>query len=318
MRKIRFSGINNGFTLIELLAIIVILAIIAVITVPLILGVIDDSEKGAAKASAYGYKDSVQKWYVRELSQGSDVSLDGLYIVSDGKLNNIDIPLSGNKPTNGTLTYSNNILTGGCLTIGHYKATFDLKGNVSNVEKGECEVPQETVLYYTYDSTAEYDDDHGNISSKLPEPDSSWKYYIKETTVTGIPSYTIEYVDDGHDVGYTFETLSDCNTTSSFYSDNVRCVETNKKVFSEVCGVESGTTFCLKGNDYANSVQSVAPLFPGCNIDSSSSSFSCFGTDVVVGADPYGTIQINIIYDGISEYQYPCYIFTNNPYCGGG
>ena len=48
---------TKGFTLIELLAIIVILAIIAVITVPIILNVIDNSKKGAAKDSAYGYKD---------------------------------------------------------------------------------------------------------------------------------------------------------------------------------------------------------------------------------------------------------------------
>ena len=48
---------KNGFTLIELLAIIVILAIIAVITVPIILNIIDNSRRGAAKDSAYGYKD---------------------------------------------------------------------------------------------------------------------------------------------------------------------------------------------------------------------------------------------------------------------
>ena len=47
---------KNAFTLIELLAIIVILAIIAVITVPIILNIIENSRKGAAKDSAYGYK----------------------------------------------------------------------------------------------------------------------------------------------------------------------------------------------------------------------------------------------------------------------
>ena len=47
---------KNAFTLIELLAIIVILAIIALITVPIILNIIENSRKGAAQDSAYGYK----------------------------------------------------------------------------------------------------------------------------------------------------------------------------------------------------------------------------------------------------------------------
>ena len=43
---------NKGFTLIELLAVIVILAIIALIATPIILGIIDDSRKGAAERGA--------------------------------------------------------------------------------------------------------------------------------------------------------------------------------------------------------------------------------------------------------------------------
>ena len=53
---------NMAFTLIELLAIIVILAIIAVITVPIILNIIDNSKRGAATDSAYGYKNAVEKF----------------------------------------------------------------------------------------------------------------------------------------------------------------------------------------------------------------------------------------------------------------
>lgn len=131
---------KNGFTLIELLAIIVILAIIAVITVPIILNIIENSRKGAVTDSAYGYKDAVNKWYVSKLQDDNNYRLDGDYNIINGKLDNIEIPLSGDKPTNGTLTYSNNVLTGGCLTIGEYKVTFDSKGSVSKTEKGECEV----------------------------------------------------------------------------------------------------------------------------------------------------------------------------------
>ena len=56
---------KKGFTLIELLAIIVILAIIAVITVPIILNIIDNARKGAAKDSVGGYGKSIETAYIK-------------------------------------------------------------------------------------------------------------------------------------------------------------------------------------------------------------------------------------------------------------
>ena len=52
---------NKGFTLVELLAVIVILAIIALIATPIILNVINDAKKEAAKDSFYGYMDAIEK-----------------------------------------------------------------------------------------------------------------------------------------------------------------------------------------------------------------------------------------------------------------
>ena len=130
---------KKGFTLIELLAIIVILAIIAVITVPIILNIIENSRRGAATDSAYGYKDSVNKWYVSKLQEDNQYQLASSYTISsDGKLGDIVIPISGDKPSGGYLNYSNNTLTGGCLVFGDYAVTFDSKGNVSKTEKGDC------------------------------------------------------------------------------------------------------------------------------------------------------------------------------------
>ncbi len=130
---------KKGFTLIELLAIIVILAIIAVITVPIILNIIENSRMGAATDSAYGYKDAINKWYVSKLSEDNQFQLaDSYTISSDGKLGDIEIPLSGNKPSGGYLNYSNNTLIGGCLVFGDYAVTFDSKGNASETKKGTC------------------------------------------------------------------------------------------------------------------------------------------------------------------------------------
>jgi len=128
---------RKGFTLIELLAIIVILAIIAVITVPIILNVIDNAKKGTVKDSAYGYKDAISKNYVSGMMEQNDIILSGNYTVNDGKLGEYDIPFSGTKPTSGYLTYDNNVLTSGCLTIDDYKVEIE-NGEVKSVENGEC------------------------------------------------------------------------------------------------------------------------------------------------------------------------------------
>lgn len=60
---------KKGFTLVELLAVIVILAIIAVISVPVILGVIDNSKKGAFKNSFYGIIDSAELYLAKNQQQ---------------------------------------------------------------------------------------------------------------------------------------------------------------------------------------------------------------------------------------------------------
>lgn len=121
----------NGFTLIELLAIIVILAIIAVITVPVILNVIDNAKKGAAKSSAYGYKDSVNKYYYTNLmGENGNFEFDGRYTVNDdGFLSGINplgndvvytIGFNGKKPDGGFVNIVESEISNGCLQFDEY------------------------------------------------------------------------------------------------------------------------------------------------------------------------------------------------------
>lgn len=160
MKEEKFANSKNGgglktkkrkkaFTLIELLAIIVILAIIAVITVPIILNIIENSRKGAATDSAYGYKDAVNKYYVTELSDNNNLKLEGEYTVSNGSLTGkfegstseqktVPISVSGDKPSSGKLRYANNVLNAGCLVIGDYKISFGTDGKVNETVKGDC------------------------------------------------------------------------------------------------------------------------------------------------------------------------------------
>ena len=179
---------NKGFTLIELLAIIVILAIIAVITVPIILNIIENSRKGAASDSAYGYKDSVNKTYIAELQNHNKLKLNDTYTVTNGTLSGGDfgdeeitslpVALSGTIPSSGTLTYSNNTLTSGCLVIGDYAVTFD-GGSVSQIIKGACPSPYETKFdgTYTYTTIGQYEE---NENGFVPvEFSNDWTIYLR-------------------------------------------------------------------------------------------------------------------------------------------
>ena len=75
---------KKGFTLVELLAVVVILAIIAIIAVPLILGVIESSKKGAFKDSVYGLLEAgdiyVASSDINENEVGEVISLKSLNI----------------------------------------------------------------------------------------------------------------------------------------------------------------------------------------------------------------------------------------------
>jgi len=97
---------KKGFTLIELLAVIVILAIIALIATPMILGVIDDAKQGAAKSSALGYIDAVEKATIlAEVSPATYTAIPaGVYdVVLDSATGEAlaKISLKGAKPTAG-------------------------------------------------------------------------------------------------------------------------------------------------------------------------------------------------------------------------
>ena len=263
---------KNAFTLIELLAIIVILAIIAVITVPIILNIIENSKRGAATDSAYGYKDSVNKYYVSKLSEtGNDnLKLEGTYTVTDGVLNgtgiNEKIPVSGTEPTSGSLTYKNGVFKNGCLTIGDYKVTFNTDGTTST-EKGECEESVPTIETCP-----------GCVFAWYTPSEMKW---IKGS-------------------GYGENEASGNNklTVSEYYEDYTKLVEeTGKNYFlghviddnnyiikSYACGIENNKAFCLErtsdGSKYSSNVDILNSMFPNCNASASSSNATCEGSNV--------------------------------------
>ena len=94
---------KKGFTLIELLAVIVILAIIALIAVPIVLNMISQARKSAARSAALGYIDAI------EYNNGfAEVEQEGYTsITGEKEVSEIDVKMKGKKPDSGSVTISN-------------------------------------------------------------------------------------------------------------------------------------------------------------------------------------------------------------------
>ena len=135
---------KKGFTLIELLAIIVILAIIAVITVPIILGIIDDSSKGAAVNSAYGFRDAVQNYYAYKSLQDSQSELPNGIVMALNLPS--DFSASGELPSDGWVNLTNGNVTEFSLKFGEYVVT----------KLGDEDVVSEKNDYVVYNIPEEY------------------------------------------------------------------------------------------------------------------------------------------------------------------
>ena len=123
---------KKGFTLIELLAVIVVLAIIALIATPIVMNTIKKSQKGAAERSADNYIEAVET-AVATSKLDSDGVPDGTYTINDkgnlegnGLTKTLEIEMSGNKPSGGTITIKNGqVTTDSKMTIGSYEVSYN-------------------------------------------------------------------------------------------------------------------------------------------------------------------------------------------------
>ena len=131
---------NKGFTLVELLAVIVILALIALIATPIILNVINDAKKQAAKDSAYGYMDAVEKYIVSSELEDESIQ-DGRYSVEEL---NKKISVKGSTPDNGNIEIKNSSVKSYDIGIDGYAVS---NGKVKKVSTTKS-FKNGTAVYY--------------------------------------------------------------------------------------------------------------------------------------------------------------------------
>ena len=132
---------NKGFTLVELLAVIVILALIALIATPIILNVINDAKKQAAKDSAYGYMDAVEKYIVSSELEDKSIQ-DRTYSVEE--LNSMGVSVKGSTPDNGNIEIKNSSVKSYDIGIDGYEVN---NGEVKKISTTKS-FKNGTAVYY--------------------------------------------------------------------------------------------------------------------------------------------------------------------------
>lgn len=119
---------KRGFTLVELLAVIIVLAVIALIATPMILNVITEAKKGAAKESAHAYIKAVDNSLVAYMLKNNVSYEYGKYEVKeDGSISDdLNIGIKGYKPSSGTICIgSDRTVTKASLKINDYVVNYD-------------------------------------------------------------------------------------------------------------------------------------------------------------------------------------------------
>ena len=166
---------NKGFTLIELLAVIVILAIIALIATPIVLNMIANARKSAAKSSTLGYVDSIEYYAGFAQANVDGIDLDGY---------------SANKLVKGTCVIGNG--NDACNAFvsevsKKHKGAAPKSGSFTLDESGRV-----TVAYFEYnDQKCKYDGTDANCKDAewAPASDSN-AVLVNPTTTTTTPSAT--------------------------------------------------------------------------------------------------------------------------------
>lgn len=259
---------REGFTLIELLAVIVIITIIAFIATPIILGVIENARKGAAKTSAYGYIDAVEKQVaINELDQNKQKILDGTYKVEELK-NTYKVVVKGELPTdNSFLKIEKRKVSQATLCINGYNIEYEEPKLEIN---GKCTkdtyrktgnlVLSSTSGQYIYPNIGTFEIIENTSKGKL-----TCKSDDEQIAICSIENNIVTVTPKGEGktiLTITSEATSDYNSISKAYSVTVEQspFSTNVKIGDYIKMTPTSTSFTTnKSKTGYTSVQTINP-----------------------------------------------------------
>ena len=135
---------KKGFTLVELLAVIVILVVIAVITTPIIIGVVEETRKGALKSSAYGLIESADLYYAEKMEEGN-VKTEFTFL--NGEQTSAEKLAYKGKVEEGSLRLYSDGKIALCIAEGKNIAIKNVNEEEVQVKEGRCSYNSTTEEY---------------------------------------------------------------------------------------------------------------------------------------------------------------------------
>ena len=188
---------KKGFTLIELLAVIVILAVIALIATPAVLGIIEDSKKSAAEASARNIVSAAKTHYMQNIMDNKkNTSID---------LSSNTLKYDGDKAKKGLLSYDNNGNVTGKMYISGYCVEIQSDGTITSekVDESECNIDTPQVITYENGTVVYYN------------PETNTKCNSSEAvSTTGVKTGCMKWYTFNDEGSSTVNLLLDHNTTA--------------------------------------------------------------------------------------------------------
>ena len=277
---------NKGFTLVELLAVIVILALIALIATPIILNVINDAKKQAAKDSAYGYMDAVEKYIVSSELEDKSIQ-DRTYSVEE--LNSMGVSVKGSTPDNGNIEIKNKEVKSYDIGIDGYVVS---NGKVEKVSTTKS-FKNGTAVYYN------------------PVSGEKCTGYTEANSKTGTNSGCMKwYVFNDKEGNATVNVILDHNTTAKVVWNSTG----NNSEMKEVADALKTDTSAWKNTARLITANEVAKItkHPTFDATQSEQSWFCLDTNQSDTANWCSKAQGTSKYAWLFDYTYECTSFGCN------
>ena len=269
---------NKGFTLVELLAVIVILALIALIATPIILNVINDAKKQAAKDSAYGYMDAVEKYIVSSELEDKSIQ-DGTYRVEEL---NKKISVKGSTPDNGNIEIKNSSVKSYDIGIDGYEVN---NGEVKKVSTTKS-FKNGTAVYYN------------------PETETKCKS-SEAVSTTGKNSGCMKwYVFNDKEGNVTVNVILDHNTTAGVAYNSTGSnseMKEVKKALENDTGTWKNTARLITANEVAKITK-----HPTFDASKENQDWFCLDTNQPDGTNWCSKAQGTSEYAWLFDYTYGC------------
>ena len=294
---------KKGFTVIELLAVIIILGIIALMSVPIIINIIEDSKKGAFKASVQNLFSAYETYELKNI----------FVMEENGKISIVDLPLT-NKGNfiSGKIYKEKSVVKVVDVSNGVYCANGTLE--TLQIIEGSCDILDTTppvienivsevttnsiTIYTTYKEEESFLEKHEYRIASFNE-DIEEKKWENGDTLTGNLSTKI----------YTGLTL---NTT---YKIQVRLMNTSlenkeseiKEIIVTTDSIEKPVIKILTIEEYTTNkkVEIIYPTKEGFVYEYSFNNITWYPYENILTVEENGTLRARI-YDGTN------YIYADN------